>query len=173
MIKNVREMTSGSLIVIGLLLILATVNQAIWIKEQLLAHGTPVSLALAPVDPRSLMQGDYMALDWQLARDIRAVGPALPESGKAVLSLWNKTQGATFVRLDDGKPLAADEIRIDYRLRAGRVRLVTDAYFFQEGRSAAFAKARYGEFRVAPNGQALLVGLQDEHFVRINGEPKR
>ncbi len=53
--------------------ILAVMNTAIWQKEQILAEGETVYLKLAPVDPRSLMQGDYMrlryAIDNQLPRD--------------------------------------------------------------------------------------------------------
>lgn len=160
----------GGLILIGLMLILAAINQAIWHKEQVLKYGRSVSLALAPVDPRSLMQGDYMALDWQVARDIQAATPTLPESGKAVLSA---AFPAKFVRLDDGKPLAADEVLIEYRLRNGRVRVVSDAYFFQEGQGAAFEAARYGQFRVASDGQALLVGLQDDHLNFIRPAPAK
>src|SRR5690606_10833586 len=49
----------------GLLLILAVVNVGIWQRERILATGRTVVLALAPVDPRSLMQGDYMALRFE------------------------------------------------------------------------------------------------------------
>ena len=56
-------------LIIGLF-ILGAVNVSIWHKEQLLANGKTVFLALAPVDPRSLMQGDYMALRFKLERDI-------------------------------------------------------------------------------------------------------
>ena len=38
--------------------------------ETLLRQGRTVYLELAPVDPRSLMQGDYMALSYQLEREI-------------------------------------------------------------------------------------------------------
>src|SRR5690606_4235060 len=47
------------------------VNAGIYQREQILAHGKSVILALAPVDPRSLMQGDYMALRFQVADDVR------------------------------------------------------------------------------------------------------
>jgi uncharacterized membrane-anchored protein len=38
---------------------------------------------------------------------------------------------------------------------------VTDAWFFREGDAERWQKARYGEFRVAPDGRALLVGMAD------------
>ena len=164
--RSTVKQNRGGLIVIGLMLILAAINQAIWHKEQVLTTGRSVSLAMAPVDPRSLMQGDYMALDWQLSRDIQAASEALPESGKAVLSVPDNSP-ATFLRLDDGKPLAADEALIEYRVRNGHIKVVSDAYFFQEGHGGPYAAARYGQFRVAPDGQALLIGLQDEQLKRI------
>jgi len=57
-----------SKIVIGMLLvILAVMNFSIVGKEQHLKQGDTVYLKLAPVDPRSLMQGDYMALRFDAA----------------------------------------------------------------------------------------------------------
>ena len=48
--------------------------------------------------------------------------------------------------------------------RLGRWVFVTDAWFFKEGDAAKFETARYGEFRILPNGSALLVGMADEHL---------
>src|SRR5690606_22974697 len=64
----------------GLAVILAVVNLGIYQRDQILKHGESVILALAPVDPRSLMQGDYMALRFQVADEIRAAlaNPASP-----------------------------------------------------------------------------------------------
>ena len=45
---------------------LPVANVGIWQKEQLIAHGQPVFVELAPVDPRSLMQGDYMRLEFRV-----------------------------------------------------------------------------------------------------------
>src|SRR5690606_24345673 len=46
----------------GLAIVLLVVNTGIYQREQILQQGQTAVLALAPVDPRSLMQGDYMAL---------------------------------------------------------------------------------------------------------------
>ena len=159
------------LIPTGLLLVLAAVNFSIWQKETLIASGTPVSLPLAPVDPRSLMQGDYMALDWQLARELTKRYASLPDTGKVVLHFVGGTTRAELARLDDGQPLAKDEVRLDYRVRDGRVKVATDAYFFQEGTASAFEQARYGDLRVAPGGTAILVGLQDKDLATIKPAP--
>ena len=50
------------IILLNLVLVVVLFNVSVWKKEQVLAHGDLVLLQLAPVDPRSLMQGDYMEL---------------------------------------------------------------------------------------------------------------
>ncbi|MCB1863891.1 MAG: GDYXXLXY domain-containing protein [Chromatiales bacterium] len=143
--------------------ILAIVNFAILGKEGILRDGRVLLLELAPVDPRSLMQGDYMALRF-------AVGRELPEQiasdGYLVLALDADGVGR-YRRLDDGEPLAADEVRLRYRVRAGMVRFATNAYFFEEGTGKQYDDARYGEFRVNQSGEALLTGLRDKDLGRL------
>ena len=55
------------LILLCAVLILAVVNFGIWQNEKLIKNGEIVLLELAPLDPRSLMQGDYMALHFAMA----------------------------------------------------------------------------------------------------------
>ena len=54
----------------NLILVLAFFAFSVVQKETLISKGTEVLLRLAPVDPRSLMQGDYMALNYQILRQI-------------------------------------------------------------------------------------------------------
>lgn len=145
------------------LAILAVVNYTVYQREQLLSAGRVVLLELAPVDPRSLMQGDYMALRFHVAREAFAADrpQGEPTDGHLVLRL-DPRGVATFVRFDDGAPLAADEVRMRYRVRAGNPKFATNAYFFQEGTADRYATARYGEFRVDPGGESILTGLRDE-----------
>ena len=77
-------MTPRVLFGLGLLLALGGPTTAVLQKERLLRQGRPVLLELAPRDPRSLMQGDYMDLDYALARTLQA-HPDLPREGRAVL----------------------------------------------------------------------------------------
>jgi len=154
--------------------ILMLANYSIYSRERLLAEGRVALLELAPVDPRSLMQGDYMALRFRASDDARR-GRARDEEeaadGRIVLEL--DPQGvARFKRQDDGAPLAADEIRIRYRVRAGELKFATNAFFFQEGDAKLYERARYGEFRVAENGECLLTGLRGEKLERL-GPPQR
>ena len=54
---------SRILIIVNLILLLGYFNWSVYQKEQTLKDGQLVLLQLAPVDPRSLMQGDYMRLN--------------------------------------------------------------------------------------------------------------
>ena len=130
-------------------------------KESLLATGKPVLLELAPVDPRSLMQGDYMVLDYAISRE-RGRSQEWPRDGHLVLRLDEQGTGQ-FVRFHDpGTPLAPGELLLRYRVRDGRVRLGAEAFFFQEGHAQRYEGARYGELRVAPHGTSVLVGLRSK-----------
>jgi uncharacterized membrane-anchored protein len=138
-------------------------------KESLLATGKPVLLELAPVDPRSLMQGDYMVLDYAISRD-RGSSQEWPRDGHLVLRLDEHGAGQ-FVRFHDpGTPLAPGEFLLRYRVRDGRVRLGAEAFFFQEGHAQRYEGARYGELRVAPNGTSVLVGLRNKEREPLGAE---
>jgi uncharacterized membrane-anchored protein len=153
-------MKTRALVIGGLVLVLTLPNLAIVRKERVLASGTPMLLQLAPVDPRSLMQGDYMRLDYAIARALGGDHSPL-DQGKIVVSL-DSVGVAHFVRRhDDGVPLAPGEHLLVYRLRNGRYRVGTDAFHFQEGRASRYQRARYGELRVADDGTSVLIGLRD------------
>ena len=153
-------------------LILGAVNVVIWQRETLLAEGRTVLLELAPVDPRSLMQGDYMALRFRLENDAfpRQASKGLKD-GRVVVTLDSRGVGA-FSRFEDATPLAANEARLRYRVRNERVKFATNAFFFQEGEAARFQGARYGELRVAADGEMLLTALRDEKLGLL-GEQSR
>ncbi len=63
---------------------------------------------------------------------------------------------------------AAGELRLKHRTREGPTSIGTDAFFFEEGTGGPYQKARYGEFRVATNGDTLLVALRDERLLRLD-----
>jgi uncharacterized membrane-anchored protein len=162
-------------VLLGGLLVLATANLAIWQKEDLLANGRVVLLPLAPVDPRSLMQGDYMALRFQLATDaFRWTGAQWSSESRKdmrqdgfVVAALDGDGVATFRRIDDGNPLAADEVRIRFRVRNGEPKIGTNAFFFQEGHARYYERARFGEIRLAPDGDLLLTALRGAERQRL------
>jgi uncharacterized membrane-anchored protein len=151
-------------------IILAAVNWTIYGRERHLAEGRVVLLELAPVDPRSLMQGDFMALRFQLENSIYG-GRGEVDDGRVVVRVDERGVGS-FVRRDDGTPLAEGEVALRYRVRAGRVKFATNAFFFEEGRAAEYQRARFGEFRVARSGDLLLTGLRGRDVEPL-GRPAR
>ncbi|WP_308809783.1 GDYXXLXY domain-containing protein [Archangium lansingense] len=147
----------------GLLLVVVVLVFQVVRKEQVLAHGTSVLLELAPVDPRSLMQGDYMVLDYAVSREARLADDSGsgPKEGRLVLQLDENGVGR-FVRHDaPGTPLAPGELLLRYKVRGHRVRLGAESFFFQEGHAERYEQAKYGELRVAGDGSSVLVGLRD------------
>jgi uncharacterized membrane-anchored protein len=154
----------SAIAVIACVASLALVNWSIYAKERLLATGAVVLLELAPVDPRSLMQGDYMALRFKIAND---AGPAVRASSRAstdgrMVAAIDERRVAAFRRLHEGEPPASGELLLRYRVRNGEMKFATNAFFFQEGTAPRYQAARYGEFRVAPNGDMLLARLRDQ-----------
>ena len=149
------------------LAILVLANHSIYSRERLIAEGRIALLELAPVDPRSLMQGDYMALSFRAATDAFGAGPREGLADGRIVLQVDERGVAKFKRMDDGTSLAADEVRIRYRVRADQVKFATNAYFFQEGHAQYYERARYGEFRVAPNGDCLLTGMRGAKLERL------
>ena len=157
---------------LGLALVLLVMTMNIAKYEAHLATGDTVLLALAPVDPRGFMQGDYMTLSYALERDVFAALNRDPgsyptnEQGYVIVAL-DKHNVGQFLRLAvDNQPenLATNEIAIHYRIRNGTMQLATNAFFFQEGHGEAFEAAQYGLFRVNDKGEPLLTEMVDSNF---------
>ena len=151
----------GPLVVVGLVLTLAVPNALVVQKERLLTRGTPMLLELAPVDPRSLIQGDYMSLDYALARQVADRQSQWPRTGQLVVRLDDRGVAQFVRRHEPGTSLRPGEHLLTYRRRRGRMRVGTDAFHFQEGHAPRYQRARYGEVRVSSSGTSVLVGLRD------------
>ncbi|WAS98776.1 GDYXXLXY domain-containing protein [Nannocystis punicea] len=128
-------------------------------KEQVLSAGETVLLRLRPVDPRSLMQGDYMELRYELAAlpNIEAMAPR-----GALIVTRDADDVAQFVRVDDGRALAPGELRLRYHKRGEAVSFGAETFLFPEGEGQELEAARYGELAVAEAGDSVLIGLRDE-----------
>ncbi len=147
---------------------LVVANTGIWRNEALIRDGEPVFVELAPVDPRSLMQGDYMALDYRMdAGLLRQLAAQSRLDRQRVVARIDERGVAELLRLAAGQPVAANQRLIELAPKNGRWVLVSDAWFFREGQGALWQAARYGEFRLAGDGRALLVGLADARLQPI------
>jgi uncharacterized membrane-anchored protein len=142
---------------------LAFANYAIVEKEELIANGRKVFVELAPVDPRSLVQGDYMRLNYRLPDSVED-GAIIKGVGRRPLVVLKTDERGiarplrVVWRREDVQP---PEMVIELTPKDGRWTLVSDAWFFREGDDRHWQAAKYGEFRVMPDGRALLVGLAD------------
>jgi uncharacterized membrane-anchored protein len=143
-------------------LILAVVNLEIAGKERVVREGRTVLLRLAPVDPRSLLQGDYMALRYSMAGEVASAAQAAGVDDGTIVVALDPRGVASFVEIDRGRSFGAGEQRLAFRRRGETVRLAGDAFFFEEGQGERYRGARYGELRVAEDGTAVLVGLRGE-----------
>ena len=151
------------------LAILAGINATVWRYEHAMSSGEVVLLRLVPVDPRSLMQGDYMRLNYEIARELTSRNArATQDKGSDTLVIrLDAHQVATLVA--DGKPdrLTSDERLLQVHQSERQWQIGPDAYFFEEGTAEQYEAARYGEFRLQADGKTLLVGLRDEAYQPI------
>ena len=162
---------------IALVLILGFVNWSIAGREKHLSQGRIVYLKLAPVDPRSMMQGDYMALRFGLANQVRKALPkkkagrgrrrkVAAADGYLVVSLDERNIGS-FNSIYTDQALLKMQVLMRCRVRGGEVKFATNAFFFQEGHGDLYQPARYGQFRVDDTGDLLLVALYDENLKKL------
>jgi len=159
----------AALIALATLAALGVATFAVWQKQDLIAHGQPVFVDLAPVDPRSLMQGDYMRLNFRLPEQVWKLPPSGMVAVRPKVVAQRDVRGVA--RLlhphNEGVALAPDEFLVELTPKNGGWILVTDAWFFKQGDGERWAAAKYGEFRVTSDGRALLVGMADAELKPI------
>ena len=157
------------------LVVLAVLNFGIYRNELFIETAEEVYLELAPVDPRSLMQGDFMRLNYRIVQNLRKEFERIRSAGEIEIP----AAGKIVVRLDErrvlflkgmwnGEPLAENERLLHYSNRGGwRVHVGSESFFFEEGQGKAYQEARYGVFKLGKDGRTILRALADENLVRI------
>ena len=168
------------------LLMLLPLNYKIWQFENVLATGKPVVLKIAPVDPRSLMQGDYMSLHYAILQDIAAQLNDEPDQlndeqtseedtwqiirkpqPKRIYALIHQNeQGvATLCRVEKTKPTdftgCEPNLYLPINNTGWSPALPSQEYFFAEGKGQYYAQAEYAEYRFK-DGILLLARLLDQ-----------
>lgn len=153
-------------------LALAVVNVGIAGRERLIETGRPVFVKLAPVDPRSLVQGDFMRLNYELPgvgwtrwSGRGAEADREPLWGRrpllaVTLDARGVVQSARMLTQGEARPPGTQLLELTPK--AGGWTFVSDAWFFREGEASRWQPAKYGEFRVTPDGRGLLVRVVGE-----------
>ena len=135
-------------------------------------------LELAPVDPRSLLQGDYMTLNYDIidkAQEIifNGIYDSKNENnefldmrkGYIVVSL-DENKVAKFVKLSKEKTDEKDLLFIAYKTDGFNVNINANSYLFQEGTGNKYQDARYSKV-VLVGDKLRLVDLRDKDFKEI------
>jgi len=156
-----------AILLLNLVLLLVYFNYSIVQKEELLKDGQLVLLELAPTDPRSLMQGDYMTLRYTIAEDVHLKN--IPKRGYCVVQLDSNGVAHT-VRFQKGlNPLAQGEFLIEYTAPdKWNVNIGAESFFFQEGQAKQYEQAKFGGVKIDKKGNSLLIGLYDAQHRKID-----
>ena len=111
------------------------------VKETALRTGTEVVLQTVPVDPRSLLQGDYAILDYEIA-DL----PAFMQDrqvGETVYVVLEKGNGVWTAKRYDYSPQRGGEVFIKGQVdRRGHADFGIGTYFLPEGTGHIIERAR-------------------------------
>lgn len=155
------------LLIINLIVVLGLFHRSLSQKETMLAHGQLVLLKLAPVDPRSLLQGDYMRLNYEIT-DNNFFDEKIPPKGYCIIKL-NEKGIAEKIRIQPNQtPLNKGEYLLKYTAnKYNDMHIGAESYFFQEGEGKKFEKAIYGGIKIDSNGNTLLTGLYNKNLKKI------
>ena len=179
--KNMPKRTPA-LVLLTALVVLGMANHTINKYEDVLATGHSVILKLAPLDPRSLMQGDYMELNYELIDQINNTlfnsggdnnsinEDSSSENNSSFYALLKQDLNgiAQLCRITSEPPQdfsgCTPDIYIPVKQRNHwSISIRGEDYFFAEGKGEYFAQAQYGEYRIK-QGKALLLRLLDNNL---------
>lgn len=157
---------AAPIIILNLILLLFYFNYSIAKKEALLKEGQLILLELAPVDPRSLMQGDYMALSYKISGNIHA--DSIARRGYCIVKTDSDNIAERLRFQTELIPLKTNEYPIAYTSpNKWRMNIGAESFFFQEGEAKKYEKAKYGGLKIDKHGNSLLIGLYDKNLRKI------
>ena len=164
---NLQDRARTVVLAVTVVTILLAINVEIAGKEHIVRNGESVLLRIAPRDPRSLLQGDYMALRYSMASVVAKEANSLEMNDGSIVIELGELNVAEFISIYTGQPLKEGQHLLRYRKRGDSVRLASDAYFFEEGSWQKYRPARFGEIRINAKGDAVLIGLRDAQGARL------
>jgi uncharacterized membrane-anchored protein len=134
-------------------------------NEQLLSNGTLVKLELQPLDPRSMLQGDYVQLNYSISQ------PTLSDEewdreGHVQVVLKPDEHGVyAFDRFAEVEATLTDKEVVINGTMSGyhQIHYGIESYFVPEGTGEEVEQnARYAYVRVGSGGNALIERLVGE-----------
>lgn len=158
------------IVISTILLVLVAINFNIVKKQNLIKNGEMLLFELAPADPRSLMQGDYMRLRFAIANKIntklKSSYPqnSIPSQFGSVIVEKGVDNVVNFIALYEQQNLSPNQYKVPFKYRNYQVVFTTNAFYFQEGQATHYQKAKYGEFRVSKTAEMILVAMRDKDF---------
>lgn len=161
-----NKKTKQILILLNFILVLLLTSLSAF-KEESYKSREGFYLKLAPVDPRSLMQGDYMILNyeivdeaWNKIYEIEDRENKSLKNGFIAVKL-NKDNVAIFkdvVKQPDNNP---DLLYIAFKSNGYQLKINADSFFFQEGNAHLYENAKYSKVVLIKN-TLRLVDILDE-----------
>ncbi|UYI78420.1 MAG: GDYXXLXY domain-containing protein [Fusobacterium varium] len=152
-------------VVLNLLLLMIVFGYSV-IKEEKNLKKATFYIKTVPVDPRSLIQGDYMVLNYDIAASARM---EIGNIRKGYIRIKiNDLKIAEFIRIDEEYlPPSNNEISIQFQKNGSNIDIGVNSYLFQEGTGNKFQKAQYAEVIELKNGKLRLKNLLDKDFIKI------
>ena len=145
--------------------------------ERHFQKGQSVYVKLQPVDPRSILQGDYMVLNYDL--NFHDVDEQ---------QIQNQAKLVTYVYLDAKRRVLETRLNEHLAVKSTKpIKLVlknprnqldalypaANSFLFAEGLEPCYSNAEYAHLRVKSNGQALLAALVDQDLKSLNCEQQQ
>jgi uncharacterized membrane-anchored protein len=132
------------------------------IKNEInIQNSETIYLKTAPIDPRSILQGDYVKLNFEVG-DAILRKKNYNKYSKAIIKLSPK-KIAYFDRFyEKNSKISKNERVINFSKKGSRIVIGTDSYFFQEGKGKEYENKKYGKFKLDKNGNLLLIELIDK-----------
>ena len=150
------------LVLLNLILLIVVFGYSVIKEEDNLKKNT-FYIKTSPVDPRSLIQGDYMVLNYNITDSARIEAVNI-RKGYIRIKI-NDLKIAEFIRVDkEYMPPSNNEISIQFQKNSSNIDIGVNSYLFQEGTGNKFQKAQYAEVIELKNGKLRLKSLLDKDF---------
>lgn len=140
--------------------------------EMHLKQAKTIYIALEPVDPRSMLQGDYMRLRYAL--NLRDVDQADIKNQSSIVAYarLDRQQRVSAMHFQHSKAANA-EIRLILKNPTNQLQDLypaANSFMFAEGLEPCYAQAQFAELKVDVNGKAMLANLLDQNLQSLQCE---